>query len=295
MRLASDVVALCLRMVCAVVGLCKLATLRALCEASRTGDPASDRSVTPPRRRTRCSPRPCRPTPPRSARCRLLQWPLNAAAEVKLDRGSDTETLAPLLRRRAELLDGLAAELTPRPFGPRHYDGLDTPGDCEEAKHEQLGLFEAILLDRALSGEPPLQALVIPNELKLRLACEARERRRRFARAGVGVAALVAALTLTISVLADAPARLAIGVVIAVLALGSGLSLLAFLRSSETSWPLEPLIVGLLCETGLGVFLIVEGAQNKALVGDEVATLIGIATVGIPLILKAVVGRLQKQ
>jgi hypothetical protein len=295
MRLASDVVALCLRMVCAVVGLCKLATLRALCEASRTGDPASDRSVTPPRRRTRCSPRPCRPTPPRSARCRLLQWPLNAAAEVKLDRGSDTETLAPLLRRRAELLDGLAAELTPRPFGPRHYDGLDTPGDCEEAKHEQLGLFEAILLDRALSGEPPLQALVIPNELKLRLACEARERRRRFARAGVGVTALVAALTLTISVLADAPARLAIGVVIAVLALGSGLSLLAFLRSSETSWPLEPLIVGLLCETGLGVFLIVEGAQNKALVGDEVATLIGIATVGIPLILKAVVGRLQKQ
>jgi hypothetical protein len=295
MRLASDVVALCLRMVCAVVGLCKLATLRALCEASRTGDPASDRSVTPPRRRTRCSPRPCRPTPPRSARCRLLQWPLNAAAEVTLDRGSDTETLAPLLRRRAELLDGLAAELTPRPFGPRHYDGLDTPGDCEEAKHEQLGLFEAILLDRALSGEPPLQALVIPNELKLRLACEARERRRRFARAGVGVTALVAALTLTISVLADAPARLAIGVVIAVLALGSGLSLLAFLRSSETSWPLEPLIVGLLCETGLGVFLIVEGAQNKALVGDEVATLIGIATVGIPLILKAVVGRLQKQ
>jgi hypothetical protein len=293
MRLASDVVALWLHMVCAVVGLCKLATLRALCEASRAGDPASDRSVTPPRRRTRCSRSPSRSTPPRSVRCRLLQWPLNAAAEVKLDRGSDTETLAPLLRRRAELLDGLAAELTPRPFGPRHYDGLDTPGDCEEAKHEQLGLFEAIMLDRALSGEPPL--LVIPNELKLRLACEARERRRRFARAGVGVTALVAALTLTLSVLADAPARLAIGVVIAVLALGIGLSLLAFLRSSETSWPLEPLIVGLLCETGLGVFLIVEGAQNEALVGDEVATLIGIATVGIPLILKAVVGRLQKQ
>jgi hypothetical protein len=295
MRPASDVVALSLPMVCAVVGLCKPAALRALCEASRAGDPASDRSVTPPRRRPRSSPRPCRPTPPRGARCRLLQWPLNAAAEVKLDRGSDTETLAPLLRRRAELLDGLAAELTPRPFGPRHYDGLDAPGDCEEAKHEQLGLFEAILLDRALSGEPPLQALVIPNELKLLLACEARERRRRFARAGVGVTALVAALTLTISVPADAPARLAIGAVIAVLALGSGLSLLAFLRSSETSWPLEPLIVGLLCETGLGVFLIVEGAQNKALVGDEVATLIGIATVGIPLILKAVVGRLQQQ
>jgi hypothetical protein len=291
MRLASDVVALRLHVVCAVVGLCKLATLRALCEASGAGDPASDRSVTPPRR-TRRSRSPSRWTPPRSVRCRLLQWPLNAAAEVKLDRGSDTETLAPLLRRRAELLDGLAAELTPRPFGPRHYDGLDTPGDCEEAKHEQLGLFEAVMLDRAPS-EPPL--LVIPNELKLQLACEARERRRRFARAGAGVTALVAALTLTISVLADAPARLAIGVVIAVLALGIGLSLLAFLRSSETSWPLEPLIVGLLCETGLGVFLIVEGAQNKALVGDEVATLIGIATVGIPLILKAVVGRLQKQ
>jgi hypothetical protein len=294
MRLASDVVALCLDMVGAVVGLGKLATLRTLRGATRAAGRASDASVMPLRRRTRCSPRPSHSTPPRSDRRSLQQWRLNTGVELRLDRGSDIETLAPLLRRRAELLDGLAAELTPRPFGPRHFDGLGTAGDCEEAGHEQLGLFEAILLDRALASEPPLQALVLPNELKLLLACEARERRRRFARAGVAATALVTALTLTISVVADAPARLAIGVAIAVLALGSGLSLLAFLRNSETSWPLEPLIVGLLCETGLGAFLIVEGTRNKALVGDEVATLIGIATVGIPLILKAVVGRLQK-
>jgi hypothetical protein len=292
MRLAPDVAALRLHMMGAMVGLGKLATPRTLREATRAAGPASDAAVMPLRRRTRCSPSPSGSTPLRSSGRGPQEWLVNTAVEVRVDRGSDTEALAPLLRRRAELLDGLVAELTPRPFGPRHFDGLDTPSDWEEAEYEQLGPFEAILLDRALAREPGV--LVIPNELKLRLACEARERRQRFARAGVAATALVTALTLTISVVADAPARLAIGVVIAVPALGIGLSLLAFVRNSETSWPLEPLILGLLCETGLGVFLIVEGTRKKALVGDEVATVIGIATVGIPLILKAVVGRVQK-
>jgi hypothetical protein len=199
---------------------------------------------------------------------------LTTTIEVTLDRGSSADSLAPLPRRRpAALGDRLAAE----PTG------------------ERPGVFAAILLDRALSSEPPLQLLITLSELKLMLAREARERRRRSARASVHITVLVTALALTICVLADAPARLTIGVAISVPALGIALSLLAFVRSSDTSWPLETLIVGLVCEAGLGAFLIVEGARNKALVGDEVATLIGIATVGIPLILKAVVGQLQKR
>jgi hypothetical protein len=172
---------------------------------------------------------------------------------------------------------------------------LALPDQAEEAEHERLGLFEAILLDRALSGEPSVEVLVVLNELRLMLAREARERRRRCSRASVHITVLVTALALTICVLADAPTRFTIGVAITMPAVGIALSLLAFVRNSETSWPLETLIVGLLCEAGFGAFLIVEGAGNKALVGDEVATLIGIATVGTPLILKAVVGWLQKR
>jgi hypothetical protein len=122
-----------------------------------------------------------------------------------------------------------------------------------------------------------------------------RVRRRRRALEGAGVTMLVVALALLVCVLADAPARLSAGTVITLLALGSALSLLIFLRRSDTGWPLQPLIVGLLSEAGLGVFLIVEGAWSSVLVGDEVAMLIGLATAGAGLILQAVVGGLQKR
>src|SRR5215218_297877 len=116
---------------------------------------------------------------------------------------------------------------------------------------------------------------------------EARRPRRLHAQAGVGMTVLVTACAVASCVLADAPPRLTVGVGTVLLALGIGLSLLAFRRRSETSWPLEPLITGLLCEACFGGFLIVEGIRN------EVATLIGIATLGVPMIIRAVVGRLQ--
>jgi hypothetical protein len=120
---------------------------------------------------------------------------------------------------------------------------------------------------------------------------EPRRRGRRCAAAGLGITALATAMALDACLLARAPARLAVGVVILLLALGSALSLLASLRRGETGGPLEPLIVGLLCEAGLGVLLIVEGTW-KVLVGDEVATLIGIASIGVSPMLQALVGRL---
>jgi hypothetical protein len=232
---------------------------------------------------------------PRSARRSLPQWTLNAVVEVNLYRGRNAETRTSLLHRRAELLDTLAADLGSPRFASRDHRGFDQPGSSEEGEHERLGLFEAILLDRVLSGELPVQALATLNELRRVRAREVRARRRRHARAGVGSTVLVSALLLSICLLANAPARLAVGVVIVPLALGSALSLFALPYSSQTSWQLEPLIVGLLCETGVGALLIVEGIRNRVLVGDEVATLIGTATVGVPLILKAVVGRLQRR
>jgi hypothetical protein len=92
--------------------------------------------------------------------------------------------------------------------------------------------------------------------------------------------------------LSDAPVRLTVGVAVAVVTGGSALSLLSFLRRTRSGWPLAQLIAGLVCETGVGVFLIAEGAMGRVLVGDEVATLIGLVAAGVALLVQAVVARL---
>jgi hypothetical protein len=72
-----------------------------------------------------------------------------------------------------------------------------------------------------------------------------------------------------------------------VLALGVGLSLLVFLRRSDTAWPLQPLIVSLGLETTLGFFLVTEGVLDKPLVDDELATIIGAVFATLPFLLQA--------
>jgi hypothetical protein len=153
----------------------------------------------------------------------------------------------------------------------RDGDGLEVLDDLVAAERERLGVLEDLIHLR-----------------------DARRPRRLHAQAGVGMTVLVTACAVASCVVGDTPPRLTVGVGIVLLALGIGLSLLAFRRRSETRWPLEPLITGLLCEACFGGFLIVEGIRNEVLVGDEVATLIGIATLGVPMITRAVVGRLQR-
>jgi hypothetical protein len=200
--------------------------------------------------------------------CLVLWWLLGTAVHSSRDRGRESGIPAPPTRRDAEFLDGL---------------------DLAER-------VVVVVAWRESRGEPGAQrrgATAAPQDMK-QPAVGAPASRGRSAKAGLGITVLLTAFALPVCILAGAPARLTVGVVIALLGLGIGLSLLTLVRRSETRWPLEPLIVGLLCEAGFGVLLIVEGARNKVLVGDEVATLMGVAAIGVTPILQAVVGRLQR-
>jgi len=151
--------------------------------------------------------------------------------------------------------------------------------------------FEGALRDRVISDERLAEALIVRRTLEQWVARE-RNRRRRRALAGVAAAVVSSAYAVPLCLLGDAPARLTVGVAVAVVTGGSALSLLAFLRRTPSGWPLSQLIAGLVCETGVGVLLIVEGAMRRVLVGDEVATLIGLAAAGVSLLVQAVVARL---
>jgi hypothetical protein len=152
--------------------------------------------------------------------------------------------------------------------------------------------FEGALRDPVISDERLTEALIARRTLEQWVARARDRRRRRRALAGVAAAVVSSAYAVPLCLLGDAPVRLTVGVAVAVLTGGSALSLLAFLRRTASGWPLSQLIAGLLCETGVGVLLIVEGAMRRVLVGDEVATLIGLAAAGVSLLVQAVVARL---
>lgn len=152
--------------------------------------------------------------------------------------------------------------------------------------------FERALRDRVVSDDRLAEALIVRRTLEQWLARASDRRRRRRALAGVAAAVASSSYAVPLCLLADAPVRLTVGVAVAVLTGGSALSLLACLRRTRSGWPLAQLIAGLLCETGVGVLLIVEGAMGRVLVGDEVATLIGLAAAGVSLLVQAVVARL---
>jgi hypothetical protein len=150
---------------------------------------------------------------------------------------------------------------------------------------------EAALRERFVSDDRLSQALMMRRTLEQWIT-RATHRRRRRALAGVAVTFASSAYTVPLCLLADAPVRLTVGVAMAVLTTGSALSLLALLRRTQTGWPLPLLITGLLWGTGVGMLLIVEGAIGRAIVGDEVATLIGLAAASASLLIQAVVTRL---
>jgi hypothetical protein len=152
--------------------------------------------------------------------------------------------------------------------------------------------FERALRERVVTDERLAEALIVRRTLEQCVARASDGRCRRRALAGVAAAIVSSAYAVPLCLLGDAPVRLTVGVAVAVLTGGSALSLLAFLRRTRSRWPLSQLIAGLMCETGVGVLLIVEGAMGHVLVGDEVATLIGLAAAGVSLLVQAVVARL---
>ena len=152
--------------------------------------------------------------------------------------------------------------------------------------------FEGARRDRGVSEERLAEALIVRRTLEQWVARASDRRRRRRALAGVAAAVASSAYAVPLCLLGDAPVRLIVGVAVTILTGGSALSLLAFLRRTQSGWPLAQLIAGLVCETGVGVLLIVEGAMGRVLVGDEVATLIGLAAAGVSLLVQAAVARL---
>jgi hypothetical protein len=216
------------------------------------------------------------------------EWP-GAGSPRRPDR-----VRIPWLRRRPPrgcLLD---------PGGPCVWSGLLAGADARAALDDLVvamvaeaeARFEGALRDRGISEERLTEALIVRRTLEQWVARASDRRRRRRALAGVAAAVVSSAYAVPLCLLGDAPVRLTVGVAVAVLTGGSALSLLAFLRRTRSGWPLAQLIAGLVCETGVGVLLIVEGAMGRVLVGDEVATLIGLAAAGVSLLVQAVVTRL---
>lgn len=224
----------------------------------------------------------------------LLLWLLDAAVKVDLGRGASGDELRPLLVRRTELLDQLTAELTPLHLTPREFDDFNPFDESDEGPEDAIGLFEAAMLDLALSGERPDQPLVTLDEAERLHAGDEPRRRRIYTAVAVAVTALITTLAVVICILAEAPGRVTVGLAVALLAGGSALAVLAFLRKTDTRVSTQPIIVGLLLEVALGLFLLVEGILGKVIVGDEVAALIGIGALGLPPLVQAGVERLQK-
>jgi hypothetical protein len=224
----------------------------------------------------------------------LLLWVLGAAVELELARDASVDELRPLLTRRAELLDQLAAELTPQHLSPREFDDFHPFEDPDDGYEDALGLFEAALLDLALSGDRPKYTLVTLEESERLRARDLTRRRHTYAKVGMAATVVLAGMALPICLLASAPGRVTVGVALSLVGGGFAASLLAFLRKTDTRWSTEPLILGLLCEFALGVFLIVEGALGKDVVQDEAALLLGFGAVVVPLLLQALVKWLQK-
>jgi hypothetical protein len=152
--------------------------------------------------------------------------------------------------------------------------------------------LEAALRDRVVIDDRASEALIARRALEQWITHATQRRQRRRAWAGAAVAFVSSAYTVALCLVGHAPIRLTVGVAMVVLTAGSAVAALAFLRRAQTGWPLPQLIAGLMSATGVGIFLIVEGATGRVVVGDEVATLIGLAAAGVSLLIQAVVGRL---
>jgi hypothetical protein len=228
-------------------------------------------------------------TTDRTEECILL-WLLFAAIRIEADRGrADSEETRPLLRRRAELLDYLCAALAGLPLTPAPVPDFD-PFTDPEAETEGLQLFEAIMLDFALSGERPHEDLITLDEHERLDADRAKGRLRGYTGLSVAATLTFTGMAVTIAVLAHASTRLWGGIGVVLLSLGLAGSL-GFLRTLKPDWDLVGFFTGLVLDAVVGALLIVEGATGHLLFGDagaERAAYVGILLVALPFIIGAV-------
>jgi hypothetical protein len=222
--------------------------------------------------------------------------PAAASAFARAVRHGPAHVRIPWRRRRARsgclfdpvgscVLSAVLAGTEPRPALE------DLVAALVSEAEDRLG---AALRDRVVLDDHASEALIARRALEQWITRATQRRQRRRALAGAAVAFVSSAYTVPLCVLGDAPVRLTAGVALVVLTAGSALAALVFLRRAQTGWPLPQLIAGLLCATGVGIFLIVEGVIGRVVVGDEVATLIGLAAAGVSLLIQAGVARLAE-
>ena len=229
----------------------------------------------------------------RTEQC-IMVWLLTAAVELQEHRGfgSDGE-LSPFLKRRAELLDRLVTSVTGEALVPDAVQDYDPFGPADDDL-EGLHLFEAVMLDLALSGERSAQELITLDEAARREERAAARRRRVYSGLAGIAGVLVAGMTFAIEALAHASRHLEAGSALMLLMLGFSAGAL-FLRGTRTRWNLELLLTGFGLEALLALVLIIEGVRRKTFFGDDVAALIGIAGIGAPFFVQPLAARLLKK
>ena len=227
-------------------------------------------------------------TEDRTEECILL-WLLYAAIRREADHGrAESEETRPLLRRRSELLEHLCAALADQPLTPAPVPDFDPFAD-PEAETEGLQLFDAIMLDFALSGERPHEDLITLDEAERMKQEDAKTRLQVYTGLSVGATVAFTAMAVIIGVLAHASTRLWGGIGVVLLSLGLAGSL-GFLRNLKPDWDLVGVFTGLVLDGVVGALLIVEGATGHRLFGDsgaERATYVAVLLVALPFLIGA--------
>jgi hypothetical protein len=223
----------------------------------------------------------------------ILLWLLTAAVAVQTERGfTAADELSPFSTRRAEVLEQLAIALTgAEESAPVHeFDPFGQPGD----DFDGLYLFEALMLDLALSGEGTSRSFITLEEADRRAMVQGSRLQLIYAGVCATATLIAAGAAAAIGILAKADTHLWVGSAFTVAMVGLAVSVL-FLNRARTRWPLDLLLTGVLLEIVLGLALIVEGVRGKTFFGDDVATLLGLACLGGPFIAQAVATRMLKK
>jgi hypothetical protein len=214
----------------------------------------------------------------------VLLWLLTVAVDMAIARGADPATdedLRTVVARRADIAENLAREVTAVHLEERHFDEFDPFADEDDESDsgaDGLGLFEAIMLDFALSGPREAQVLITLDEAA-KLAVRLRDRRfATYRRIALVATAVQLANTITICALADANTRISIGACLILL----GSARIATLILLTLQQPPAEYVAAWIGVVLTGALLVVDGWRATPIVDDEIAAVIGIALVLIP-------------
>lgn len=228
----------------------------------------------------------------RTERCILL-WLLSAAMKIQIERGhNQDEDLSPFSQRRTELLDHLATALSGEPLSPEPIQDFDPDGELDQDVRG-LDLFDAVMLDLALSGPPAAQKLMTFAEANARYAGRLKHTRLLTAVAIAVMSVALAAMGAVIAILSHSKTHLWTGIALTTVALGFALA--SWVARELTRWDVVAALTGLVLEALLGVALILQGTVGWPKVQDDVALIIGLVVVGAPFLTQAIVSRVVKK